>query len=404
MKDTTDRINQIKTAVDQIFDEIVAYRRHLHQHPELSQQEVETSRFISAKLDAMGIPYETNIAGYGIVATIYGQNKNHAVGIRADMDALPLTEMADVLCKSRTPGIMHGCGHDIHSAILLGTGKILNEMKEDLSGSVKLFFQPSEETIGGAAQMIEAGCLEGPKVSSVIGLHVESTVDAGSVQFIPGAMNAASCEFEVTVTGRSCHGAHPSAGIDSLLPACTMATSLQSIITRQIDPTESALITIGQFHSGTKNNIISGETKFSGIIRTLNMENRELIKNSLAEICQSTAKAFGAICEVKLKDSYPSLENDEQLLTLVKASSAEILGEDQVLQIAKPSLGADDFAYFCHSARGLYYNIGSRFPGEKNAYPIHSDKFCPDEECIRTGMLTEVAAVLKILEEESKTW
>lgn len=400
----TQDIQTIKERIDAIFEQVVAYRRQLHMYPELSEQEENTSNFIQNQLENLGIPYDSNIAGHGVAAVIYGKDRDHGVGIRADMDALPLTEMTDVPFKSKNPGIMHGCGHDIHTAILLGTARILNEMKEDLSGSVRLLFQPSEETIGGAKQMIEAGCLKNPKISSVIGLHVDTAVDAGSVQFIPGAMNAASCEFHVTVTGRSCHGAHPTEGIDSLLPACTMVSSLQSIITRRIDPAEAALITVGQFHSGTKNNIIPGETKFSGIIRTLNMENRSFIKSEIEKICSATAQGYDASCTVEFQDSYPSLENDDQLLEWVKPVCEYALGPDHVQLCSKPSLGADDFAYFCHGTRGLYYNIGARRPGEKNAYPIHSDRFDPDEECIRTGVLTEVLAVLKILEEESKLW
>lgn len=397
-------IQELQAKVDDIFAQVVTLRRQLHMHPELSEHEVNTSQLIQNELAKLEIPYQSDIAGHGICATIYGKDKSHGVGLRADMDALPLTEMTDVPFKSKEPGVMHGCGHDIHTAILLGTARILNEMKEDLSGSVQLLFQPSEETIGGAGQMIGAGCLENPRVSSVIGLHVDTAVDAGCVQFIPGTMNAASCEFYVTVTGKSCHGAHPSEGIDSLLASCTMISSLQSIITRKIDPAEAALITVGQFHSGTKNNIISGESKFSGIIRTLNMENRSFMKEQIEEICKSTARAYGASCSVEFHDSYPSLENDDQLLAWIKPVCEEVLGKDHVLLCTKPSLGADDFAYFCHGTRGLYYNIGARRPGEKNAYPIHNNRFNPDEACIKTGILTEVLAVLTVLKEESRQW
>lgn len=397
-------IDELKKRVDEVFAEAVAFRRDLHRHPELSEEENETADKICARLSALGIPFERDIAGHGVCATITGKNPDRAVAIRADIDALPLTEQTDVPFKSQNIGVMHGCGHDMHTAILLGAAKILNEMKEQLPGGVKLLFQPSEETIGGAKQMIDAGCLENPKVDSVLGLHVETSVDAGCVQFTPGPMNAASCEFYVTVTGKSCHGAHPSDGVDSLLTACSMVTALQSVITRRIDPAEAALITVGQFHSGTKNNIVSGETKFSGIIRSLNLKNRSYIKSQIEQICTSTASAYGAECTVEFHDSYPSLENDDTLLSWVKNAAEEALGKSKVLTNSKPSLGADDFAYFCHGTRGLYYNIGTRKPGETFAYPIHSDLFCPDEEAIRIGILTEVIGVLKILEEESKTW
>lgn len=397
-------IDKIKKHADEIFDSVVAFRRELHMHPELSEQEIQTEQLICKKLDELGIPYKNGIAGHGIHAVIDGKNTDHAVGIRADMDALPLTENVDVPFKSQVPGVMHGCGHDIHTAILLGTAEILNAMKDQLPGSVSLLFQPSEETIGGAEQMILAGCLNQPKVDSVIGLHVESDIDSGSVEFISGTMNAASCEFYVTVTGESCHGAHPSVGIDPLLPACTMVTSIQSIVTRRIEPAEAALITVGQFHSGTKNNIIPEETKFSGIIRTLNVENRSFIKNEIKRLCQTIAEGYGAKANVEFHDSYPSLENDDRLMEIMTEAADEVIGKEKIHYKSKPSMGADDFSYFCHGTRGFYYNIGIRRPGEEFAYPIHSEKFNPDEECIRTGILTETLGVLKILEEECKEW
>ncbi len=392
---------QLLSAVDSVFDDAVSLRRRLHMHPELSEQETETARLIALQLQDLGIPYETGIAGNGISAVIYGKDRTRGVGIRADMDALPITELVEIPFKSQNPGVMHACGHDIHTAILLGTAKVLQEMRDALPASVRLFFQPSEETIGGARRMIEAGCLENPKITSVLGLHVDTKTDAGSVEFIPGAMNAACCEFRVRVLGKSCHGAHPNDGIDALLPACTMITSLQSILTRRMDPTDSVLITVGKFHSGVKENVISGEAVFSGTIRSLNMNAMDGIKKYLSELCHNTAAAFGASCEVQFSaEGYPTLENDDQLLQWVMDASKEVLGEDHVKLTKRPSLGADDFSFFCHSSRGLYYNIGARRPGETDAYPIHSDRFNPDEACIRTGILTQVAAVLKIFEEE----
>ena len=397
-------IEDIKSRIDEIFDEVVTFRRELHMYPELSEQESETATRIQSRLETLGIEFIPDVAGHGVVGTIYGQNKEKAVGIRADIDALPITEQTDFPYKSQIPGVMHACGHDIHTAILYGTAKILSEIKDELPGSVKLFFQPSEETVGGAKQMIDEGCLTNPEVKSVIGLHVESTIPAGSVLFTPGPMNAASCEFYVTVTGKSCHGAHPDQGVDPLIPACNMVTALQSIITRKLDPAETGLITVGQFHSGTKNNVIPGETKFSGIIRTLNLENRSKIKEEIKKICDGIAVAHGATATVEFHDSYPSLENDDELYGWMKSASEEALGSENIFVQPKPSLGADDFSYFCHESRGLYYMIGTGLTDGRESFSIHSEFFNPDEACIRTGILTEVMGALKILEEESKTW
>ena len=394
-------MTEIKKSVDSIFEETVEIRRKLHSHPELSEHEENTSRFICERLSQLGIEYEGNVAGYGVSAVIYGKDTDKAVGIRADMDALPIEEKTDVPFRSQNSGVMHACGHDIHTAILLGTAKILNEMREKLPYSVILLFQPSEETIGGARQMIEAGCLKTPEVRDGIGLHVEPELRSDSVQFIAGAMNAASCEFYVTVNGVSCHGAHPSLGLDPLIPACEMVTALQSVITRRLAPTDSAVITVGQLHSGTKNNIIPPETKFSGIIRALTNGNRQLLKEKLKEVCDGIAAAHGTTCSIEFCDSYPALVNDGALYRIMTEAAEEILGADRVKFRTVPSLGADDFSYFCQEdkgLRGLYYNVGSAKDDRTPSPPIHSDVFCPDEESIRTGMLTEIYGVLKIME------
>lgn len=391
-------INQIRKNVDGIFDEIKNIRRTLHENPELSEHEKDTSRLICDRLSALGIEYQDNIAGYGVSAVIYGKDPDRAIGIRADIDALPIYEKTAVPFCSKNPGVMHACGHDMHTAILLGTAEILNQMRDELPLSVKLFFQPSEETIGGARQMIEAGCLKSPQVVGVIGLHVDPAVPSDSVEFTEGAMNAASCEFFVTVHGVPCHGAHPTDGIDPLLPACEMVSALQTVITRKIVATDSAVITVGQFHSGTKNNIIPSETKFSGIIRTLKNDQRQYIKDKVEEICTGIASAHGATCTVEFSDSYPALINDSLLFDIMTEASAEILGKDKVISYNVPSLGADDFSYFCQYSRGLYYNVGVAEKNQPSTPPVHSDIFCPDEEALRTGMLTEIYGTLKIME------
>ena len=398
-------IEDIKKRVDEIYDSVVSFRRDIHENPELSEHEVRTSAKIAEKLTALGINYQSNIAGHGISALIEGKNKEYGVGIRADMDALPICENNGLTYSSKNPGIMHACGHDIHTAILLGTAEILSEIQDELPGCVRLLFEPSEETIGGAKQMIDAGCLNNPKIKSVLGLHVETSVPVGKVEFIPGPMNAASCEFYVTVTGKSCHGAHPNDGVDSLVAACDMVGTIQTIITRRVDPSDPALVTIGQFNSGTKNNIIAGEAKFSGIIRTLNLANRELIKTQIKQICQGISASYGASCEIEFHDIYPSLENDYDLYKIMTDAANEALGHENIVIKNKPSMGADDFSYFCYGTRGFYYNIGTFNPQiDPECHPIHSDKFNPDEECIKVGILTQVAGVLKILEEESKEW
>lgn len=391
--------DKIKALVDAAAPKSVQIRRRIHQNPELSDQEIQTSARIREELDLLGVPYRSEIAGHGIKAVLAGRSSDKAVAIRADMDALPLSEKTEVPFKSQKEGVMHACGHDIHTSILLGTASVLHALQDSLPQSVVFLFEPAEETRGGAKYMIEAGCLAEPPVHSVIGLHIEPSVDAGNLEFIPGCMNAASTMFTVTVKGKSCHGASPFTGIDPLLPACTMVSSLQSIITRHIHPVDAALITVGKFHSGTAGNIIPDETVFTGIIRVLDMENREFIKAKLSELCDNIAKAYGASCTVDFEDSYPTLVNNQELLNAVSQICREKIGENHVILNPKSSLGADDFAYFCHAGKGLYFNLGCHAPGTP-VQALHSAVLEPDESCIHTGILSEVLAVLKIMEVE----
>lgn len=388
--------DRIKALVDAVAPKSVAIRRNIHQHPELSEQEMNTSALIRSELEQLGIPYKPEIAGHGVKAVISGSSADKAVAIRADMDALPICENTNVSFKSQNEGVMHACGHDIHTSILLGTASVFKALQDELPQSVVCLFEPAEETRGGAKYMIDEGCLTEPQVDAVIGLHIEPSVDVGNLEFIPGCMNAASTMFTVTVTGKSCHGASPFTGIDPLLPACTMVSSLQSIITRHIHPVDAALITVGKFHSGTAGNIIPDKTVFTGIIRVLDMKNREFIKEKLAQLCENIAKAYGATCTVDYEDSYPTLVNNQELLDTVSQICRDKIGENHVIINPKSSLGADDFAYFCHASKGLYFNLGCHTPGT-SPQALHSAVLEPDENCIHTGILAEVLAVLKIM-------
>lgn len=388
--------DKIQNLVDAAATKSLQIRRDLHQNPERSEHEVHTSARVRAELKQLGIPYRSEIAGHGIKAVLTTKSKEPAVAIRADMDALPIQEKVDLPFKSQNDGVMHACGHDIHTAVLLGTASVLKALQEELPRTTVFLFEPAEETRGGAKPMIEEGCLEDPRVDTVIGLHIEPSVDVGKLEFMPGCMNAASTMFTVTVKGKSCHGASPFTGIDPLLPACDMVGSLQSIITRHIHPVDAALITVGSFHSGTAGNIIPDETVFSGIIRVLDMQLRDSIKSQLRELFENIAKAYGASCVVDYQDSYPTLINNQELLDSVSEICREKLGDKNILLNPKSSLGADDFAYFCHAAKGLYFNLGCHTPGTPEE-ALHSAILNPDENCIRIGILSEVLAVLKIM-------
>lgn len=397
-------IARIREKTQEILPQVIALRRTIHQHPELGEQEEATCQLICQELDQLGIPWTKGPGTYAVTATIYGQDRSHAVGIRADMDALPITEATGKPWQSQNPGVMHACGHDIHTAILLGTAMVLSSMADALPGSIRLFFQPAEETIGGAEAMIATGCLQNPNVTSTISLHTEPMLDAGTIHLCPGPMNAASSDFSVTVRGKSTHGAHPDNGIDAIVTACAMIQSLQAIVTRRIPPEEPGLITVGSIHGGQAANVVAGEVVFTGIFRTFNMERRAFIAAQIQQVCQQTALAYGAEVDVVIGHNYPALINDDALLTIVRESATEVLGDDAVLVKSKPSLGADDFAYFCQAGRGVYYNLGTHKPGDPNYWQLHSDHFDPDEASMETGILTECAAAIRILQQEAPQW
>ncbi len=390
-------LDKIKEQIEQVYEEVLAFRRDLHMHPELSEQEIRTEEKICSRLDALQIPYQRGIAGHGVCAVIRGTTADRTVGIRADIDALPVTEQTGLAYASLNTGVMHACGHDMHTAILLGTAAILKQNADTLPGTVKLFFQPSEETIGGAKQMIDAGCLEDPHVENVIALHVDPMTDLGKLKFTKGCMNAATTEMELTVRGKACHGAHPDTGIDVLPPACSIVAALQTIVSRNLAPTTPAVVTVGTFQSGTAKNVISGEAKLGGTIRALDLDVMAYLKERVQKIAVDTAEAYGTSCEVFFEDSYPPLRNSDELSALLLPAMEEVFGTENILRNEIPSLGADDFSYFTQTCRGLYFDLGTHDPCSDEYFPLHSEHFAPQEEAVKVGMLAELTAVYTIL-------
>lgn len=390
-------LDKIKEQVEQVYEEVLAFRRDLHMHPELSEQEIRTEEKICSRLDALQIPYQRGVAGHGVCAVIRGTTADRTVGIRADIDALPVAEQTELAYASLNLGVMHACGHDMHTAILLGTAAILKQNADTLPGTVKLFFQPSEETIGGAKQMIDAGCLEDPHVENVIALHVDPMTDLGKLKFTKGCMNAATTEMELTVRGKACHGAHPDTGIDVLPPACSIVAALQTIVSRNLAPTTPAVVTVGTFQSGTAKNVISGEAKLGGTIRALDLDVMAYLKKRVQKIAVDTAEAYGTSCEVFFEDSYPPLRNSDELSALLLPAMEEVFGAENILRNEIPSLGADDFSYFTQTCRGLYFDLGTHDPCSDEYFPLHSEHFAPQEEAVKVGMLAELTAVYTIL-------
>lgn len=382
--------------IEKIYPQLLDIRRHLHMNPELSEKEDNTSDYICSLLSDKGIEFTRCKSDHSVIGIIYGKDREHAVGIRADIDALPVSEAIDSPYKSQIDGVMHACGHDIHTAALIGTAAILKKYENQLPVSVKLFFQAAEETVGGADSMIKEGCMSNPAVTNVLGLHVSPFIDTGCVELVEGPMNAATCEFIIKVKGKGCHGAHPNVGVDPLIPACSIVTNLQSIITRTIDPTESTLITVGSFHCGTKANVISSEAILDGTIRTLTLEMREHIKDRLSNLAEGICKAHGATCEITFGEGYPPLINNSEIMHEMLQAFTEVLGEDRVQVSKHISMGADDFAFFCQECPSFYFDFGCRKAEDEDPAALHSPFFDPDEECMKTAVLTEIAGVLRL--------
>lgn len=381
-----------------IFPEVVRIRRQIHRNPELGEEERETAALIQRELTAYGIPFHPNVAGLGIVGQIGSGTR--AVGIRADIDALPISECTDLPYASCKPGLMHACGHDMHTAILLGAARILKNKEEAINragGAVKLFFQPAEETIGGAERMIQAGYLQNPDVYAMIALHIDPAYPSGTVVLRYGAMNAETQSFEIRVQGKSCHGAHPDMGIDTIVIAANIVTAIQTISSRYNAPTTPVIVTIGSIHGGDAANAVPGEVIMKGTMRALSADVMAKNKDWLREITAGIAASYGGRADLAFgEDGYPALINDDEITQTVERNARRLLGDRYVALMPEASLGGDDFAFFTRATKGSYFNLGVTRPGEP-VYPLHSDHLSPDEEAMIHGIAIECATVLDLL-------
>lgn len=377
--------------------ELIEIRRCFHKNPELGGMEYETMETICRYLDLWNIEYKKGVADTGVVAIVRGKNNGRTIGVRADIDALPISEDNDLEYKSLKKGIMHACGHDAHTAIALGAAKTLKSMENKLNGNVKFFFQPAEETTGGAKRMIDEGCLDNPKVDYVIGLHVDPNLPTGKIGLKYGKMMAASDEIKIVVKGKSTHGAHPDEGVDPIFIASNLILSLQSVISRNISPVNSAVFTIGSIHGGNKGNIIPDEVVLLGILRTLDEKTRDFMKNRVRTIVDDISKGMGGEGELFIRESYCSLINNDETVDVVKDAAYEAIGTDNVCIRQYPNMGTEDFAYFSKAVKSCFYNLGCTAEDCESIYPIHSSKFILDENCLPVGVKIHVESVLKLM-------
>lgn len=393
---------QVKHQAEEILPWLSEVRRDFHQYPEFGLEEFRTQERIISYLDEMGIPY-TKSAGTGVVGFIQGAQPGATVALRGDMDALPILEQNDTDYRSKTEGKMHACGHDAHMTCLLGAARILNDHKQELAGNVKLFFQPAEETVGGALPMIQEGVLENPRVEAVFGLHVSPELAVGRIGVKYGQMNAASDDVHITVHGENGHGAYPHNGRDAIVIAAHIITALQTIVSRNVDPRQSAVLSLGIISGGTATNIIAQEVKLSGTIRTLTKEVRALVKERVREVAELTARSLGGRAEVTFEEGYTSLINDNALVDLVKTSAEEMLGTDNVQVNELPSLGVEDFAFFAEHVPGAFYHLGVRNEETGCIYPVHHPRFDLDERSLAIGAAMQAYNAMVFLQERARS-
>ena len=370
--------------IDRILTQTIEIRRHVHKHPELSCEELQTTAYICDILEKNKIRYKLLPNRSGIVAEV--GTGDTAVGIRAELDALPVTELTGLEYASVNEGVMHACGHDINLATALGFLLLLAPHESELTRRVRVFFQPAEETVGGADAMIKLGCLDDPKVDTVFGFHVDPTLRIGAVRYLPGAMNAAVTDVELTIRGRSCHGARPHQGIDAIVAAAGVVSALQSIPSRRFAATTPVIITIGTINGGTASNIVADEVKMSGTLRALDMNVMRELKSLVKQTCEQTARGFGAQAEVVFTTEYPVLDNNQKLTECTIDKISALIGKDNVYKMDAPSLGADDFAFFCQAADCCYFNIGCRGDSQGDDQILHSAHLAPDEGCIKNAL------------------
>ncbi|WP_328800000.1 M20 family metallopeptidase [Paenibacillus sp. LX16] len=376
--------------------ELIAWRRHLHQHPELSFEETNTSAFIADQLRSFGIEVRTNVGGNGVLGFLEGGQPGRTIAFRADFDALPIQDEKDVSYKSTVPGVMHACGHDGHTAALLGVARVLSHNREALKGKLVFIFQHAEEKPpGGAKFMIEDGCLDG--VEAVYGIHLASEIPFGKIGLKSGPAMAAVDAFTIQINGKGGHGARPHQTVDSIVIGSQIVNGLQQVVSRRVDPIESAVLTIGVFQAGTAFNVIADKAKIEGTVRTFNKEVRKEVENEIRSIVKGLTEAYHAGYEIDYLNGYPSLVNAEVETERVRELIGRLYGADAFLDL-KPVMGAEDFAYYLEQRPGAFIHVGARNEDERTHFAHHHPHFDFDERALLVSGHIFLALALEYLQ------
>ncbi|PWS30973.1 M20 metallopeptidase family protein [Pedobacter paludis] len=385
--------NKIKDLADDIFNDVVGYRQHIHANPELSFKEFQTSLFVKDKLTKWGIEF-TDCANTGVVGLIKGnQPSDRVIALRADMDALPIHEANDKPYRSKNHGVMHACGHDVHTSSLLGTAFILNQLKDDFGGTIKLIFQPAEELLpGGASIMIKEGVLENPKPDYIVGQHVMPLIETGKVGFRSGIYMASTDELYVTVTGKGGHGAQPHQNIDPVLIASHIIVALQQIVSRNADPRLPSVLSFGKVTANGATNIIPNEVKIEGTFRTLDEDWRAEAHKRMKKMAEGMAESMGGSCDFDIHKGYPFLVNEEKLTANARSFAEDFLGKENVVDL-DIWMAAEDFSFYSQVTDACFYRLGTGNAAKDTQYSVHTPRFDVDEDALKisTGLMAYIA-------------
>ncbi|MFM7713606.1 MAG: M20 family metallopeptidase [Microcystis sp.] len=386
-------LSEIKNIAESLAPRLVEIRRHIHANPELSGQEYQTAAYIAGVLSSCGLSVQEAVGKTGVKGELAGKGSDRRIlAIRADMDALPIQEKTDLDFASRKPGIMHACGHDVHATVGLGAAMVLSRLSEPLGGKIRFLFQPAEEIVQGASWMIREGVMR--DVSAVFGLHVFPSIPARSIGVRYGALTAAADDLEIFIQGESGHGARPHEAIDAIWIASQVITTLQQAISRTQNPLRPIVLTIGQISGGRAPNIIADQVRMAGTVRSLHPETHAHLPEWIESLVTNVCSTYNAKCQVNYRRGVPSVQNDQFLTRLVEEAGLEAWGQDRVLILSEPSMGAEDFSLYLQQAPGTMFRLGVGSTNLLNP-PLHHPEFLVDESAILTGVITLAYAAYK---------
>ncbi|RXZ81185.1 amidohydrolase [Paenibacillaceae bacterium] len=393
---TTLPLDHIRTLANDLKPQLVAWRRDFHQHPETGFKEFRTAAIVAEHLRSLGLEVETNVGKTGVVALLRGKQPGPTIGLRADMDALPIQDEKSVIYCSKHPGTAHLCGHDAHTSMLMGAAQLLTKLGQPEKGNIKFIFQPAEEGLAGAKAMIDDGLLENPKVDAVAGLHVFPRLSTGRFSVTNGDAFASADAIEITIIGKGGHAARPHETVDAIAVSAQVISALQHIASRLIDPLEPVVVTIGKIEGGSMGTAIASEVKMTGTVRTLSASVRKQIPELLHQVIGGITQSFGAEYKLNFGMGYPVVHNNEEMVRLF-ATTSELLFKEKRWEYVKPSTGGEDFAFYAERVPGVFFRLGASNDQADTRYPLHHPKFDLDEEALPLGTAMLSAMALSYL-------